>query len=133
MAGTAARWIAAWPGGAAIGVVNGVARETTYGRLIGERAAGRVSEVTFVAAFAAYFRHLDRRWPLRTRREAVEVGAVWAALTVGFEFAFGRLVAKDSWEELLAAYDVRAGSTWPLLVAWIAGGPEVTRRALPRP
>lgn len=41
-----------------------------------------------------YFAALERRWPLRDTGEAVEVGAGWLALTVAFEFGFGRLVAK---------------------------------------
>jgi hypothetical protein len=61
------------------------------------------------------------------------VGAQWLALTVAFEFGFGRLVARQSWDELLADYDVRAGRTWPFVLAWIAAGPEVTRRLAPYP
>jgi len=37
------------------------------------------------------------------------VGASWLVMTVGFELGFGRLVAKQSWEELLAGYDVTRG------------------------
>lgn len=48
-------------------------------------------------------------------------------LTICFEFAFGRLVARLSWRELLADYDLAHGRTWPLVVAWLAAGPEVTR------
>jgi hypothetical protein len=53
---------------------------------------------------------------------------VWLGLTLAFEFGFGRLVAKQSWEQLLADYNVAAGRTWPLVLAWLATGPELTRR-----
>jgi hypothetical protein len=46
-------------------------------------------------------------------------------MTVGFEFAFGRLVAKQSWQDLLADYNLARGRTWPLVLAWIAAGPAV--------
>ena len=49
-------------------------------------------------------------------------------MTVAFEFAFGRTVADMSWSELLADYDLRAGRLWPLVLAWIAAGPEIVRR-----
>jgi hypothetical protein len=68
---------------------------------------------------------LQRRWPLRTHSEAVRVGTAWVALTVAFEFSFGRLVARQSWEELLRDYDLAHGRTWPLVLAWIAAGPAV--------
>lgn len=118
-------WLAAWLGGAAIGVANGVAREATYGRRVGERTAHQVSGVTAAAAFGLLFAGLQRRWPLRDTREALGVGAAWTAMTVGFEFGFGRLVAKQSWAELLEDYDLRAGRTWPLVLAWIGVGPAV--------
>jgi hypothetical protein len=51
----------------------------------------------------------------------------WLALTVAFEFGFGRLVAKQSWDELLADYDVAEGRTWPFVLAWIAAGPAAVR------
>lgn len=128
MSGSARRrWLLAWPGGALIGVVNGVLREATYGRRVPERTANQLSGVTAVAAFGAYFSALQARWPLRSRRDAVEVGAGWLGLTVAFEFGFGHLVAKLSWDELLEAYDVTAGRMWPLVLAWIGAGPAVVR------
>jgi hypothetical protein len=127
------RWLLAWPVGALIGVANGVLREATYGRRVSERAAHQLSGVTAAAAFAAYFSALQGRWPLRDTREAVAVGTGWLALTVAFEFGFGRLVAKQSWEELLADYDVVEGRTWPFVLAWIAAGPAVVRALRARP
>jgi hypothetical protein len=124
-------WTAGWLGGVVIGVGNGVLREATYGRRLGERAGHDVSGVTAIAAFAAYFRVLQRHRPLRSDREALATGARWALMTVAFEFTFGRLVAKQSWREMLADYDVRAGRTWPAVLAWIAVGPFVARRRAP--
>jgi hypothetical protein len=127
------RWLLAWPGAALIGVANGVLREVTYGRRMSERAAHQLSGVTAVAAFAGYFSALDARWPLRDTREAVEVGMGWLALTVAFEFGFGRLVAKQSWDELLADYDVAEGRAWPFVLAWIGAGPALVRALRARP
>ena len=114
-------------GGAAIGVGNGIAREATFGRSLAEHRAHQLSCATGIAAFAAYFSALQRRWPLPTRGEALGVGASWLALTVAFELGFGRTVAKLSWQELLADYRLDRGRLWPLVLAWIAAGPAVTR------
>jgi hypothetical protein len=121
------RWLQAWVGGAVIGVANGAAREATFARVLDERAAHAASGATAAAAFAGYFAALQRRWPLRSRAEALRVGGVWLLMTVGFEFGFGRAVAGQSWDRLLADYDLRAGRTWPLVLAWIALGPAVVR------
>jgi len=109
-------------------VANGVARQATYGRRLPEAAAHQVSTGTAIAAFALYFRFLDRRWPLSSERQALEVGASWVAMTMLFEFGFGRVVAKASWEEMLADYNLARGRTWPLVLAWIGIGPLVIAR-----
>jgi hypothetical protein len=125
------RWTAAWPGGAAIGIANGIAREVTYGERMTEQRAHQVSVATAIAAFAAYFRQLQRRWPIQNANDAAAIGAVWLALTVLFEFSFGRLAAKQSWRELLTDYNLRRGRLWPLVLVWLAIGPELIRKQQP--
>lgn len=126
------RWIQAWLGGAGIGVTNGIAREAVLGSRVSEPVRHQISTATAIAAFASYFRALQRRWPLRSDGEALRVGGAWLVLTLAFEFAFGRLVGKLSWSEMLADYDVRRGRTWPLVLTWLAVGPAVTRRRASR-
>ena len=121
------RWIAAWGGGALIGVANGVLREATFAKLLGERAAHAASGATAVLAFGGYFSALERRWPIATTPEALRIGGSWLAMTVAFEFGFGRTVAKQSWHELLDDYNLAEGRTWPLVLAWIALGPAAVR------
>jgi hypothetical protein len=121
------RWVQAWPGGALIGIANGVTRQATYGKRLSESSAHQVSTLSAIGAFAGYFWLLERRWPIPSRGEALKVGGAWLGLTVAFEFGFGRLVAKQTWCDLLADYNLAAGRTWPLVLAWIAAGPAVVR------
>lgn len=124
--GTTEVWLAAWLGGAAIGVANGATRELTYGRALSEPVANRISALTGTAAFLAYFDALQRRRPLRSRGQAILVGGAWTALTVGFEFGLGRARGKE-WRELTAEYDLSRGRLWPFVLLAIAIGPELTR------
>jgi hypothetical protein len=121
------RWLAAWAGGAILGVANGVLREATFAKALSEREAHAASGATALAAFAGYFSVLQRRWPIPTTGEALRIGCAWLAMTVAFEFGFGRAVAKQSWEELFADYSLAEGRTWPLVLAWIALEPTVVR------
>ena len=125
--GARRRRIQARPGGAAIGIANGIAREATYGKRMSASAAHQTATLTAIGAFAAYFAALEGRWPLENRAEALKVGVAWLALTVAVEFGFGRVVAKLSWRELLSDYNLAAGRTWPLVLAWIAVGPAIVR------
>lgn len=121
-------WMVGWLGGAAIGSANGALREGTYGRQLSEPAANRISALTAIAAFALYFRALQRRWPLASAPEAAAVGAGWVLLTISFEFGLGRKIG-ESWSEMAAEYDLRRGRLWPLVLASLAVGPELARRA----
>jgi len=127
--GSRRAWMLAWPAAAVIGIANGVLREATYGKAVSERAAHQISGITAIAAFAVLFAGLEWRRPIASDADAVEIGVAWLALTIGFEFAFGRLVAKQSWRELFADYRVDQGRTWPFVLAWLATGPTVARRA----
>jgi hypothetical protein len=122
------RWLAAWPGAALIGVANGAIREGTYGRQIDQQTAHRLSGISLAAALGAYFWNLHRRWPIPSGGDAARVGAAWVGLTVAFEFGLGRRVERRSWSEMLAAYNLAKGQTWPLVLAWIGIGPAVVRR-----
>jgi hypothetical protein len=122
-------WLIAWLGGPLIGIANGSVRELAYKERVGELAAHQLSTASALGLFGAYFEVLARRHPLPSTRAALQVGAAWLALTIAFEFGFGRGVARTSWVELLADYDLRKGRLWPLVLAWIALGPAVVRAA----
>ena len=118
-------WVLAWLGGPLIAIANGTLRELAYKDRVGELTAHQLSTGSALGLFAGYFELLARLRPLTSTREALQVGAAWLALTIAFEFGFGRGVAHTSWEELLADYDLRKGRLWPLVLAWIALGPAV--------
>jgi hypothetical protein len=117
----------AWLGGPVIGIANGVARETLYADSVGDRTAHQLSTATAIALFFGYLWFLERRWPIPSRRLALRIGALWLALTVGFEFAFGHWGDGKSWDELLADYNLLKGRLWPLVLAWLAIGPLAIR------
>ena len=122
------RWILAWAGASVLGVANGVSREKIYADAVGDDAAHVISTGSLLALLAGYIWQLQRRWPLGSRREALSVGAAWAAMTVAFEFGFGHWVDGDSWLALVENYDVSAGRVWILVPAAMAAGPELARR-----
>jgi hypothetical protein len=126
---TMRRWLIAWVGAPVLAIVNGAIREFVYKEQVGESTADQISVAPLIALLALYFWVLQRRWPLATRREALSIGAAWAALSVLFEFGFGHYVEGDSWADLLRTYDVTAGNLWILIPLWIAAGP-VTVRAI---
>ena len=121
-------WTAAWAGLAALATANGL-RRGLYARRLGEQRAHQVSTATLIAALLPYAGAVERRWPIPTTRAAAGIGGAWVAMTVAFEFGLGRYVARQSWETLLADYDLRRGRLWPLALAAVAAAPVTAREA----
>lgn len=44
------------------------------------------------------------------------IGVLWLAMTLAFEFGFGRLVERRSWESLFEAYTFKDGNLWLLVL-----------------
>lgn len=124
--GVRRHWLAAWAGLAALGVANGLSRGL-YADRLGEHRAHQLSSVTLVTALLPYAAAVERRRPIGDAGTAVEVGLAWTALTIAFEFGFGRLVARQSWSDLLADYDLRRGRLWPLVLVGVAAAPSIAR------
>lgn len=127
---TGAAWTLGWFGAVGLALANATIRETTYRRLTGEFRAQQLSSVTLIGLLAGYVWALERRWPLPSTRAAADVGLAWAAVTVGFEGAFGHWVDPHhySWAELAANYNLATGTLWPLVPAFVAVGPALIRK-----
>ena len=121
-------WTGAWIGAAAIGIGNAALREALFIDL-SDREVQQVSTATLLAFLTLYMRWLQRRRPLPTTKETLQIGAVWSTLTIGFEFGLGLFVTGDSFSDLLGNYNVTAGRLWAFVPAWMLIGPEVLRRA----
>lgn len=77
-------------------------------------------------AMGAYTVALERRWKL-TATDAHRIGVVWLALTLAFEFSFGRFVDHKTWSELFHDYNLLRGRTWPLVLAFLTAPPLLAR------
>lgn len=65
---------------------------------------------------------------LENAAQAFAAGVVWLALTLVFEFTFGRLVQGKPWSELLDAYTFARGNLWPLVLLVILLSPLAVHR-----
>jgi hypothetical protein len=119
------RYILAWVPMIAIGIANGVIRETTYGKHLSELRAHQVSTLIGICLFGVYVWGLTRFWRLESFGEAVAIGFIWLGLTIAFEFLFGRYVAGHSWNQLFRDYNLLAGRVWLVILIWITISPAV--------
>jgi hypothetical protein len=117
------RYLLAWIPMIVIGILNGILRETTYGKYLNELRTHQLSTLTGIIFFGLYIGFIVHLWGLESSTQALVIGAIWLLFTVAFEFLFGRYVAGHSWEKLLADYNLLAGRVWILVLIEIAIAP----------
>jgi uncharacterized membrane-anchored protein len=122
------RHVAAWLLVMVMAIVNGTIRDFTYARLVGERLAHSLSVIPLLVGIFALAIWLARRWPLPSPAATAGVGAIWLALTLGFEFGLGTAAGRPM-SELLAQYDLLHGNLWPLVPLAMVLAPAIARRA----
>mgnify|MGYP006301699031 CR=1 FL=1 len=106
----------AWAGLIPVMIANGVARESLYGPRVGDLAAHQISTGIGIVLLFAYVWFVLPRLRVRSPGEAWSIGLVWVALTIAFEFLFGRFVAGHSWGHLIRDHNVFAGRIWALFL-----------------
>jgi hypothetical protein len=111
-----------------IAVGNGVLRVTTFGKVLPELRAHQLSTVTGIVLVGVYVWAVMRLWPPSCAKQAITIGVAWTALTVVFEFSFGRLVMGSSWRHLLDDYDIVHGRVWLVFLAWLVAAPWLVWR-----
>jgi hypothetical protein len=121
------RQILAWAALPVAAVANGALRDLTYGRRMSETASHSLAVAPLAAVVSVWAGLLARRWPLRSRRAALGVGAAWLGLTLLFEFGLGRARGVST-EQMLADYDMRRGRLWPLALVAVAAAPLLAYR-----
>lgn len=108
-------WLVAWSGMVVLALVNGTFRALVTQPLLGETAARQLATLILLGALVLYQWELARRLPIPTARLAWALGGAWTAMTLAFEFGFGRFVEHLSWSTMLADYDVTRGRIWILV------------------
>ena len=122
------RLLASWLVILALAFANGAFRELLLVPRLGNPWALLLSGLLLCGCVVLVAGWSLGRLPVATTRQALGVGALWLALTLAFEFGFGRLVQGKSWGELLGAYTFAHGNLWPLVLLVILLGPAAAHR-----
>ena len=122
------KYLLAWIPMVLIAIVNGTIRQLWYGKQLGELTAHQISTLTGVLLFGIYIWAVIRRWRPGSAGQAWAVGLLWLGLTLAFEFLFGHYVSGQSWERLLADYNLLAGRVWVVVLIWVTIAPVVFYR-----
>lgn len=119
------KYIIAWLPLPALAVINGFIRNYIYLDSVGELHAHQISTVILLLIISAYVIFINSKLKINSSKTSLAMGLIWLLLTVGFEFGFGHYVFGNSWEKLLADYDLSKGRLWPFILLWTFFSPYV--------
>lgn len=115
-----------WFGFFVLAFVNGALREFGIKKFVDEPWAHHLSAFSGIFLFFIYLLFVWEKTKIETIGQAVAVGSYWFVLTVFAEtFIVGRLIGKQSWDEIFSAYNIFQGNLWPLVLAWVGVMPIV--------
>ena len=106
-----------------LAIVNGVLREGVLVPALGTTPGLMLSGAILAACVLVVALLLVARLGRVSTRRCLGIGAFWLALTLAFEFGFGRAVAHKTWTQLLDAYTFRDGNLWPLVLLVVVLAP----------
>lgn len=119
----ALRFAAWWTVILGLAILNGLLREAWLVPALGRSLALAASGLLLCLCIVAVSWVAVCRTGLHRPGALLTVGAFWLALTLAFEFGFGRLVQHKPWSELWAAYTFEDGNLWPVVLAVTVAGP----------
>ena len=122
------RYAIAWLPMLVIAIANGALRQLTFAKVMPELRAHQLSTAIGSILIGLFIWAVVRVWPPTSARQALSIGLVWLALTVAFEFVFGRFVMHRPWSQLLHDYNVLAGRVWAVFLVWLMLAPYVFSR-----
>jgi len=123
-------YIGAWFPMVVIAIGNGLLRDAFYGRRMTELRAHQLSTLLGIVLLGIYMGFVIHLRLPASGGQAIRVGLVWVALTVAFQFGFGRYVAGYSWARLVQDYNVFEGRVWPAILVGVGCAPYLFYRLL---
>jgi hypothetical protein len=108
-----------------IAIANGLLRQSVISQIFSELTAHQISTFTAILFMFLAVWLVQKIWPLASAKQAWQIGLIWLAMTIAFEFIFGHFVVGHSWERLLHDYNLFRGRIWVLFLIAITSLPYV--------
>jgi len=128
-----ARALVVWILLALLETLHGNVRVRVLNRLVGDRRARQIGVFTGSAIVFAIAWALVPWIGAVGRAQLLGVGALWLALMLGFDVAFGRWVFKASWQRIGAEFDIRRGGLLGLGMLFVVFAPLLAAALRGRP
>ena len=114
-----------------LAIGNAILREGVYSSFLDELRAHQLSTFTLMTLFiiGTYLVFCFTRINL-TDQQAFLMGSIWLILTICFEFLAGHYAFGNSWDKLLADYNILKGRIWILIPLTTLIAPYLIKKLL---
>jgi len=114
-----------------LAIANAVIREAVYTSFLDELRAHQLSTFTLmIIFFIGTFLVLRFTGLKLTDQQTFLMGTIWVIMTISFEFLAGHYAFGNSWEKLVADYNILKGRIWILIPITTFVSPFLTNRLL---
>ena len=116
-----------------LAIINAGIRNGVYKPIFGDLTAHQISTLIFVIVIFVVTYLILRFSDLNlSDSQALLMGITWVLLTIGFEFIAGHYAFGNSWEKLLADYNILNGRIWSLVLLTVFTAPLLSNFILRR-
>lgn len=114
-----------------LAILNGALRTFGYKPVVGDLVAHQISTVIFIALiFVTTWIGFRKDASSRSDKSLILVGIVWLVLTELFEFVAGHYLFGNSWERILADYNILNGRIWVFVLIAILFMPLTLKKTI---
>lgn len=114
-----------------LAIVNAAIREGIWASFLDELRAHQLSTVTFmVFILLGTFVVLRYSTIELSDQQALMMGLIWFVLTLCFEFLAGHYLFGNSWDKLIADYNILNGRIWVFILITTFFAPFLVKRML---
>jgi hypothetical protein len=112
-------------------IINAVLRNGVYKPIIGDLRAHQLSTIIFIVIIiiVTYLVFRFSQIELTTQQTFI-IGTIWLLATIFFEFLAGHYAFGNSWDKLLADYNILRGRIWSLVLIAIFFSPYLSSKLI---
>jgi hypothetical protein len=114
-----------------VAIINAVLRNGVYKPIIGDLRAHQLSTIIFIAIILILTYLVFRFSKMEvTTQQTFIIGSIWLLATICFEFLAGHFAFGNSWDKLLADYNILKGRIWSLVLITMFFSPYLSSKLL---
>jgi len=114
-----------------LAIINAGIRNYVYKTYVGDLAAHQISTIIFIILILVVTYLMLKLSGIKiSDYDAILIGTTWLLLTIFFEFIAGHYAFGNSWEKIIADYNILKGRIWSLVLLTILLAPYISKRLI---